>query len=339
MCHQVKVPYFGAASLTTIAFLAAVSYGRAQSLPLNQYTSFEAVGPQIPASFLFYQKQAGMAGMIGAGSTTQQKLAGTFKVDVGLADPTCYSFEAKALPGHYLRHLEQDVFLNTLPTGPKHQAFDEDATWCVVPGLSGTGISFESRNSLQKYLRRNGGKLMLGYPGDSPGFDQDATWNAVTALDQFAPFIYPRTGQTTGPGALPPKVDTAVFLGPIHYNDPSTARDLGFSGVVNGQSIWTFGDTLDPSLMPISFCSNDSAALGDYNNILNVYDKNVNSDGCTQQWIPLTPHEQSTGGGSRWAEGGTNVVEYALNQGLVWFLENDKSSGFDNIQGAGVANH
>ncbi len=337
MHPQVKLPNRAAALLAATASLAAASYGQAPSLPLHQYTSFQAVGPQIPASFLYYQKRTAMDGVLGAGSTDQQKLAGTFKVDPGLADSTCYSFEAKALPGHYLRHLDQDIVLNAIPTTPKHNEFNEDATWCVAPGLAGTGISFESRNAPQRYIRRNGAKLVLGYPGDSPAFDQDASWTAVTALDEFAPFIYPRPGQTKGPGVLPPAVDTAVFLGPIHYNDPSTARDLGFSGVVNGQSIWTFGDTLDPTLMPISFCSNDSAALGDYNNPLNVYDKNVNSDGCTQQWIPLTADEQSTGGGSRWAEGGTNVVEYALNQGLVWFLENDRSSGFDNIQGAGVA--
>ena len=146
MGHQVKKPYYGAASLAAVAFLTAASYGRAQSLPLHQYTSFEAVGPQIPATFLVYQKKAGMAGVIGAGSTTQEKLAGTFKIDAGLADPACYSFEATVLPGHYLRHLDKEVVLNALPNKPNHDAFDEDATWCVVSGLAGTGISFESRN-------------------------------------------------------------------------------------------------------------------------------------------------------------------------------------------------
>ena len=35
--------------------------------------------------------------------------------------------------------------------------------------------------------------------------------------------------------------------------------------------------------------------------------------------------------------GGTNVVEYTTNMGLVWFLKNHRGSGTDNIVGAGVA--
>lgn len=42
-------------------------------------------------------------------------------------------------------------------------------------------------------------------------------------------------------------------------------------------------------------------------------------------------------GASRWAEGGTNVVKYANNKGLVWYLKNNRKSVKDNIIGAGVA--
>jgi hypothetical protein len=115
-------------------------------------------------------------------------------------------------------------------------------------------------------------------------------------------------------------------------------RDLGFSGVVNGQIVWTFGDTLlvhtDGSSV---FCSSDSSGLGALGSPMVVHDEALGSNGCPQEWIPLDATEQANGGLGQFAEGGTNVIEYAPNKGLVWFLKNDRGSGGSGIVGAGVA--
>src|SRR5258708_2980881 len=53
--------------------------------------------------------------------------------------------------------------------------------------------------------------------------------------------VYPRPGGPQGPGVLPPAVANVAYLGKLAYDDPRIERDLGFSGVVNGQIVWTFG--------------------------------------------------------------------------------------------------
>ena len=55
---------------------------------------------------------------------------------------------------------------------------------------------------------------------------------------------YPQPGGPPGAGVLPPAVASVTYLGKLVYDDPRIVRDLGFSGVVSGQIIWTFGDTL-----------------------------------------------------------------------------------------------
>jgi hypothetical protein len=138
---------------------------------------------------------------------------------------------------------------------------------------------------------------------------------------------------------LPPKVGNVSYVGKLIYDDPRIVRDLGFTGVVNGQIIWTFGDTLlaPPDGGAAIPCSTDSAALGDFAHPLEAHDQGLASSGCPREWIPFDAAELANGGGSRFAEGGTNVIEYAPGKGLVWFLKNDRGTGGSGIVGAGVA--
>ena len=176
-----------------------------------------------------------------------------------------------------------------------------------------------------------------GSAADGPGAD--------SALDGGAPDagpsgpVTPQPGGPPGPGVLPPQVASVTYLGELATDDPRIARDLGFTGVVNGQIVWTFGDTLllAPDGGAALPCSTDSAALGDFHHPLAVHDEGVASSGCPREWIPFDRSELANGGGSRFAEGGTNVIEYAPGKGLVWFLKNDRGTGGTGIVGAGVA--
>ncbi|MDI5973763.1 DUF4185 domain-containing protein [Streptomyces sp. SL13] len=149
-------------------------------------------------------------------------------------------------------------------------------------------------------------------------------------------FVYPAPGQSTGPGVLPAKPASVEYLGAQDYGT-DVARDLGFSGVVNGQSVWTYGDTLVPNGSGgYALSASDSVGLGDSSNPLRVYDT-VNSSGWPSEWIPLNAAENANGGLSRYGMGGTNVVEYAPGKGLVWYLKNDRGTDGQGIVGAGVA--
>jgi hypothetical protein len=150
--------------------------------------------------------------------------------------------------------------------------------------------------------------------------------------------VYPQAGMPPGPGKLPPVVDSTAYLGTLTYDNLEIARDLGFSGVVNGQIVWTFGDTLlvPPGATAIP-CSTDSSALGVLAQPMIVHDKSLAANACPQEWIPWDSAELANGGGGRYGEGGTNVIEYAPNHGLVWFLKNDRGPSGLGIVGAGVA--
>ncbi len=149
-------------------------------------------------------------------------------------------------------------------------------------------------------------------------------------------FVYPEPGQLTGPGVIPPQLASVQYLGRQNYGT-EVARDLGFSGVVNHQSVWTFGDTLVPDGSGgYQITANDSVGIGDNQNPIRIYDV-VTPGGYPSQWIPANAAENANGGLGRYSFGGTNVVEYAPGKGLVWFLKNDRGSGGQGIVGAGVA--
>jgi hypothetical protein len=177
-----------------------------------------------------------------------------------------------------------------------------------------------------------------GAGGDTDASAEPSETGAVDP-DAGPPAVYPQPGQQTGPGILPAKTAGAPkYLGTLWVDNRNVIRDLGFTGVVNGQIVWTFGDTLlERSSGNTTFCAGDSTALGDRTTRIRVRDKALAPNGCPLEWIPLTAAELANGGLGRFAEGGTNVVEYAPNKGLVWFLKNDRFGGTDNIVGAGVA--
>ena len=161
-------------------------------------------------------------------------------------------------------------------------------------------------------------------------------------MDGIQEAIYPAPGQMIGPGQLPAKVANYTYLGNQTTVSGPIYRDLGFTGVVNGLIVWTFGDTLwkpDPNQEKYFFLSSDSAAFGHKDIPTAVYDFGVTPISKTYptEWIPLLPSEEASGGLSVFAMGGTNVIEYATNQGLVWFLKNNRSIGYDQIVGGGVA--
>lgn len=157
---------------------------------------------------------------------------------------------------------------------------------------------------------------------------------AVSSPLDTGGFVYPVPGQSTGPGVLPPTPASVDYLGPQNYGT-TVARDLGFSGVLYGQSVWTYGDTLLPDGNGgWNLVASDSVGLGDSSDPLRIYDR-ADSNGPTE-WIPLNDAENANGGLSRYGMGGTNVIEYAPNQGLVWCLKNDRGTNGQGILGAGV---
>ena len=72
-------------------------------------------------------------------------------------------------------------------------------------------------------------------------------WASPTRRD--APVaLWPVPGQSNGPGVLPVSVpgspENLGVIDSVNVDPYGTIlRDLGFSGVISGKSLWTFGDT------------------------------------------------------------------------------------------------
>jgi hypothetical protein len=105
--------------------------------------------------------------------------AATWKVVTGLADPACYSFESATSVSSYLRQQDYRVKLHASDGSDQYK---NDATWCAKPGLSGSGVSLESKALPGRFLRHINGQLWAANNSGQFSWDhkdtytQDATW-------------------------------------------------------------------------------------------------------------------------------------------------------------------
>ena len=84
------------------------------------------------------------------------------------------SLESFNYPNHFARHANSLGELTTI----SRQLDREDATWLIVPGLAGDGVSLRSRNYPSYYLRHAGFRLQISQSDGSWLFRQDATFFA-----------------------------------------------------------------------------------------------------------------------------------------------------------------
>jgi Alpha-L-arabinofuranosidase B (ABFB) domain len=103
----------------------------------------------------------------------------TFKLIPGLANRNCISFESVNFPGQFLRH---ENFKLKLVRRINQQLFNQDATFCIVQGLSGRASSFESINFPGYYIRHQNFELRVDPSDGSDLFRKDATFNITTPL-------------------------------------------------------------------------------------------------------------------------------------------------------------
>jgi hypothetical protein len=130
--------------------------------------------------FLRHADGLGFTEVVTSGSAGGLKQDATFRVRTGLADSSCYSFESRNFPGHYLRHANFRIHKEPRDGS---SLFDEDATFCVRPALDGSArISLESKNMSGYYIRHRNGEVWLDLFDNSEGYRQDATWQAARPL-------------------------------------------------------------------------------------------------------------------------------------------------------------
>ncbi|MBV1855621.1 AbfB domain-containing protein [Catellatospora tritici] len=152
-------------------------------LTLNVAQSFQVVTPGFTDRFLRHSASLGYTEVVNSGSTATLKADATFYVRRGLADPSCYSFESRNFPGHYLRHA---AFRIHKDPSDGSTLFNNDATFCAQPGRYGSGnVTFESININGYRLRHYAAEAWIAAPGgpnasDNPtNYDADTSWKVV----------------------------------------------------------------------------------------------------------------------------------------------------------------
>lgn len=154
-------------------------------LRLNVYYTFGVTTPNYTNRSLRHYDSLARTDVIGTSAT--EKADSSFRVVVGLADKNCYSLESQNYPGKYLRHSNSRVRLDSRDNT---RVFDEDATWCTRPGLSGQGVTLESFNFPGRYMRHANSEVWLAQPGGSlpsdaaASFNEDSSWKAISQANR-----------------------------------------------------------------------------------------------------------------------------------------------------------
>ncbi len=150
-------------------------------LPLDQARSFKVTTPGFTDRFLRHRDGLARTDVVNGSSPALLKADATFFVRRGLADPSCYSLEARNYPGQFLRHAD---FRVRLGGNDNTDLFRKDATFCAQPGAG--GVRLASVNELGTNMRHYAEEVFVaasggGHPFDNPvSYDQDVTW-AVSA--------------------------------------------------------------------------------------------------------------------------------------------------------------
>jgi len=153
-------------------------------LPLDVSQSFRVTTPGFTDRYLRHQNGLARTDVVTSSSDALLKADATFVIRRGLADPTCYSLEARNFPGNYLRHANFRVRLNA---NDGTDLFRRDATFCAQPGQFSGSTRLASVNELGTNVRHYAEEVWVAssggmHPYDSAAmYNEDTSWNAVAA--------------------------------------------------------------------------------------------------------------------------------------------------------------
>jgi hypothetical protein len=115
---------------------------------------------------------------VSSSSTSTLKNDATWIVEPGLAESACVSFQSANDSGEYLRHYAFELYLET---NDGTSQFAQDATFCPVPGNSGTGWSLQSDNYPNQYIRHFNYTVYIASDGGSNAWDASSLWQDDTS--------------------------------------------------------------------------------------------------------------------------------------------------------------
>jgi alpha-L-arabinofuranosidase len=147
--------------------------------------SLQATTAGYTGYYLRHYNSLGVISPITTDSSSADKQDATFTVVTGLADNSCYSFEARDFPGQYLRHYSYRIRKDA---NDGSALFAADATFCAQPGNSGSAISWQSANYPDRFLRHYNTEAWIAADGGPLAADATANWAADSTWNLAAPW-------------------------------------------------------------------------------------------------------------------------------------------------------
>jgi hypothetical protein len=155
------------------------------TLPVNTVRSFQVTTPGFTDRFLRHQDGLARTDVITSGSAALPKADASFTIRPGLADSSCYSFEARNVAGNYLRHSAFRVRLNALENSDLYQ---RDATFCAQPGATPGSVRLASINELGASVRHYNAEVWVASSGGAHAYDNPASYAADVSWAVTAPW-------------------------------------------------------------------------------------------------------------------------------------------------------
>ncbi|MGM1063286.1 AbfB domain-containing protein [Saccharothrix sp. Mg75] len=152
-------------------------------LPLDRARSFRVTTAGFTDRYLRHQDGVARTDVVGAGSAALLKGDATFVVRRGLAEPSCYSFESRNVPGHHLRH---QAFRVRISPSEDTDLYRRDATFCAQPGTG--GVKLRSLNELGASVRHHSAEVWVAVDGGAHPYDAPSSYDADTTWAVDAPW-------------------------------------------------------------------------------------------------------------------------------------------------------
>lgn len=152
-------------------------------LSRDQARSLRVTTPGFTDRFLRHRDGLARTDVMNAGSDALTRADATFVVRRGLADPSCYSLEARNFPGQYLRH---QAFRVRLSATENSDVFRRDATFCAQPGTG--GVRLQSINELGTSVRHYAEEVWGASNSGAHTYDNPTSWAQDTSWAFDAPW-------------------------------------------------------------------------------------------------------------------------------------------------------
>jgi hypothetical protein len=169
----------------TAAGYSTASTGGGPTLTAGSRISLRATTACCTTRYISHSGSTVSTQVVSSSSAAALKSGSTWTVRAGLANSSCYSFEARDATGSYLRHQNYQLYLQP---NDGSSLFAQDATFCTQTGRSGQGISFASVNFPDRYIRHYNNSVYIANTTGTNVFDSATAWTDDVSWASASPW-------------------------------------------------------------------------------------------------------------------------------------------------------